>query len=133
MQIKVKYYYNGKSNYFDFGGYMILNKRRIVKLGETEISENGIPFYYDETDFVINYNDNGKRNKTTINRIITETHYKNSQGEYLIKLSWLQIQKLLWMFNSHWLQKAANSINLLLVLLLFSLLFFVIEFLSKLN
>ena len=48
MQIKAKYYYNGKSNDFDYGGYMILNKRRIVKLGETEILENGIPFYYDE-------------------------------------------------------------------------------------
>jgi hypothetical protein len=133
MQIKVKYYYSGNSKYFDCGGYMVLNKRRIVKLGENKISDEGIPFYFDDTDFVINYDYNGNKNKTSINRIFTEASYKNSQGEYLAKLTWLQSQKLIWMFNSHWLQQNGNLIQLSLFLVIFSLMFFGMGVLRSLN
>ncbi len=123
MKIKTKFYYLDKGKYFECGGQLVLDGKQIKKLGKLPIEEVGRSFYYDDTHFEITCERENKRFKRDINRIITESSYKTTQREYLTRLTWLQQQKLLWMFKRHWLQQPGNIVHLFISILIISVAF----------
>jgi hypothetical protein len=130
MKIRARFYYHNKGKFFDYGGYMVLTNRSIERLGSIPIEDEGRPFYYDDTSFSITCENKNKKYLIEINRIITESSYKTTQKEYLIKLNWLQKQKLIWMFRRHWLQQPGNVIHLVVAMLIISMAFLGFEFIT---
>ncbi len=128
MKIKTKFYYLDKGKYFEYGGQLVLDGKQIKKLGKLPIEEAGRSFYFDDTHFEITCEKENKRFKRVINRIITESSYKTSQREYLARLTWLQQQKLLWMFKRHWLQQPGNIVHLFITILIISVAFVSFKF-----
>ena len=61
------------------------------------------------------------RKKVQINRILTENAYRFGQNQYLIHMNWLQQQKLLWMFQRHWLQQSRNAVQLLILFIIIAI------------
>lgn len=115
MRIKTKYYYHESGKYFKPGGELIVKERKILNNRNEEITPPAKAFYYDDTEVVINLKLEKKRVKVNVNRIFTESDYGNQQREYLVNLNWLQQQKLLLMFNRHWIQQPGNAKHLILV------------------
>ena len=116
MKIKTKYYYPEKGGFQGSEDYMILKDRHIISLRNTRAKDEEVrPFYYDDTHYAIAYGLQEKKQKIVINRLITEAHYTTKQKEYLTRLTWMQQQKLLWMFKRHWLQQPGNMVHLLIV------------------
>lgn len=128
MKIKTKFYYLDKGKYFDYGGQLVLDGKQIKKLGNLPIEEEGRSFYFDDTHFEITCERENKRFKRVINRIITESSYKTTQREYLARLTWLQQQKLLWIFKRHWLQQPGNIVHLFITILIISVAFVSFKF-----
>ena len=124
MKIKTKYYYAEKGGYQTSNQYMILKDRYIIGLeNQLNSTENGKPFYYDDTNYAINYGGENYKRTIVINKLITESQYTTKQREYLTRLTWFQQQKLLWMFKRHWLQQPGNMVHLLIAGLMVSLAF----------
>ena len=124
MKIKTRYFYAEKGKYHCGDDYMVLKNRQIISpLSKADEPKNTRPFYYDDTTYDIVYGSEEKKQKIEINRLITEAHYTTKQQEYLARLTWLQRQKLLWMFKRHWLQRPGNMIHLLIVGLMLTLAF----------
>lgn len=122
MKIKTKYYFPEKGKYQVADQYMILRDRHIVGLGNhADQKESKKQFYYDDTNYSIIYGPEEKKYKVVINRLITEADYTTTQKEYLTRLTWLQKQKLLWMFRRHWLQQPGTMMHLLIVSLMLTL------------
>ena len=115
MTIKTRFYYHDKGNYFVYGGWLVMKKRQLVKLGNIPIETEGRPFFYDDTFYTIAYEHKSRKGAVNTNRIITEAAYTTSQREYLIKLNWFQQQKLLWMFRRQWLQQPGNMVHLIII------------------
>ncbi len=128
MKIKTKFYYLDKGKYFEYGGQLVLDGKQIKKLGTLPIEEIGRSFYFDDTHFEITCERENKRFKRVINRIITESSYKTTQREYLARLTWLQQQKLLWIFKRHWLQQPGNIVHLFITILIISVAFVSFKF-----
>ena len=123
MRIKTRFYYHNKGNYFVYGGWMVLKDRQIVHLDKLPLVEKARPFYYDDTFYTITYESKEKKRVLDANTIITEAVYRTSQLEYLVKLNWVQRQKLLWMFRSHWLQQPGNVIHIAILGIMVTLAF----------
>lgn len=131
MKIRTKYYFHDKGKYFEYGGRLQLQARQIVRLGN-KLLDSARPFYYDDTDFEITYERGNEKLKVEVNRILTEATYNKSQKEYLVRLSWFQQQKLLWMFNRHWLQQPGNTIHLVIAMLIIGMAFLGFRYLAHL-
>lgn len=124
MKIKTKYYYAEKGVYQGSGHPMVLKNRQIISLGNPSSKEDQQrPFYYDDTNYAITYDGNERKQKVVINRLITEADYTTKQQEYLARLSWIQRQKLQWMFRRHWLQEPGIMFHLFIVSLMLTLAF----------
>lgn len=122
MKIKTKYYFAEKGRYQGGNGYMILKDRQIINpADEPGGAKNARPFYYDDTNYAIVYGPEERKRKVVINRLITEADYTIKQQEYLARLTWLQKQKLLWMFKRHWLQQPGTMMHLLIAGLMLTL------------
>ncbi len=122
MKIKTKYYFAEKGRYQSGVNYMILKDRQIIDpSNEPGGIKNTRPFYYDDTNYAIVYGAEEKKQKVVINRLITEADYTINQQEYLARLTWLQKQKLLWMFRRHWLQQPGIMMHLFIVGLMLTL------------
>ena len=130
MKIKTKFYYHNDGKYFEKGGTLVLQKRHITKLGKLPLEKEGRSFYYDDTVFNITCEENERRYKVDINRIITEASYNKSQKEYLVRLNWFQKQKLVWMYKRHWLQQPGNVVHLFIFVLIISMAFIGFHFVS---
>ena len=123
MRIKTRFYYHGKGKYFEYGGWMVINNRSLVHLGNLPIEAEGRSIYFDDTFHTLTYEQNNKKETLDANIIITESSYKATQSEYMVKLSWMQQQKLKWMFRRHWLQQPGNMIHLVILGIIVSLAF----------
>lgn len=130
MKINLKYYYASNGNYNRPEGELILKNRRVVSNGMDEFTDKPRKFFFDETDMNIQLVEVNRKSKVKVNGIITESDYSNTQREYLVQLSWMQRQKMLWMFKRHWLQQKSNFIHLLIVLFLFLIFLVTIDFLT---
>ena len=127
MKIKTNFYYRKKGSNFLYGGTMIMANRKLVHVGDLPIDEKGKAFYFSDTYHTIFYENNEANGSLEANRIITEASYGTSQQEYLVKLNWAQQQKLLWMFNRHWLQQPGIVVHLIVLGLIVSLAFLSFE------
>jgi hypothetical protein len=127
MKIRTGFYYRKMGSNFLYGGTMVIADRKLVHLGDLPIEEKGKAFYYNDTCYTISYENSEAKRVLEANRIITEASYGKSQQEYLVKLNWCQQQKLLWMFNQHWLQQSGNMIHLIVLGLIISLAIFSFE------
>ena len=131
MKIKTKYYFAEKGVYQGSEEQMILEDRQIISLGNhAENGEQKRPFYYDDTEYAITYELSDKKQTIVINKLITEANYTINQREYLAKLTWLQRQKLLWMFKRHWLQQPGNVLHLFIVGLMLTIAYIGFEVLN---
>ena len=113
MKIKIKYYYPDKGKFKSSDDQLILMNRHIFS--KEYALDEGKPFYYDDTYYDLTFEAREKKHRVVINRLITEANYTTKQKEYLTRLSWLQKQKLLWMFKRHWLQQPGNMLHLIIV------------------
>jgi hypothetical protein len=123
MKIRTRFYYHNKGRYFDYGGWMVIHNRMLTSLGSLPVEEQGRSFYYDDTFYTITYEHKEQKGVLDANRIITESSYKTTQLEYLVKLNWVQQQKLRWMFRRHWLQQPGNMVHLFILGLIITLAF----------
>lgn len=108
----------------------MLKNRQIVHLGKLPLEEKARPFYYDDTFYTITYEDKQRKGLVDANKIITEAIYRTSQLEYLVKLNWVQQQKLLWMFRRHWLQQPGNVIHIAVLGIMVTLAFMGFDYIS---
>ena len=130
MKINLKYYYASNGSYNRPEGELILKNRRVVSNGIDEFTERPRKFFFDETEMNIQLVNENRKLKVRVNGIITESDYSNTQREYFVQLSWLQRQKLLWMFKRHWLQQGTNFVHLLVALFLFIAIVLTIDFIT---
>ncbi|MFN8153114.1 MAG: hypothetical protein U0Y08_02350 [Bacteroidia bacterium] len=131
MKLNLKYYCTANGRYSRPEGELILKNRRVISNG-IDVDTDGKPrkFFFDETDMNIMFESDVRKSKIHINGIITESEYSSSQREYLVQLSWMQRQKLNWMFRRHWLQQPTNFFHLMVVVFLFIILIVTIDFLT---
>jgi hypothetical protein len=115
MQIRTRFYYHNKGRYFEYGGLMTIRNRIMVRLGDLPVEEGGRAFYFDDTFHTLTYQHQDKTATVDANCIITESRYKKDQNEYLVRLNWIQQQKLKWMFRRHWMQQPGNMVHLFIL------------------
>ncbi|MBK7964446.1 MAG: hypothetical protein IPK10_03455 [Bacteroidetes bacterium] len=121
MSIKVKYYYHDGGDCFKPGEVLTIKNRKIYLNAENNSTVKHFSFFYDDTSMLINSKQNDNIKKVQINRILTENAYRFGQNQYLIHMNWMQQQKLLWMFQRHWLQQSRNAVQLLILFIIIAL------------
>lgn len=121
MAIKVRYYYHDGGDCFKQGEELTIKNRKIYLGAENSSTVKHFGFFYDDTSMLINSKRKDNIKKVEINRILTENAYRFGQNQYLIHMNWMQQQKLLWMFQRHWLQKSRNAIQLLILFIIIAL------------
>ncbi|MEP7265144.1 MAG: hypothetical protein ABI772_11630 [Bacteroidota bacterium] len=131
MKIRTHFYYYNKGKHFVYGGTMVMQNRQLISLGELPVEPEGRPFYYDDTYHTFTYEHQDKKASLDANRIITESSYKTTQLEYLVKLNWIQQQKLLWMFRRHWMQQPGNMVHLVILGIIVTLAFMSFELIQS--
>lgn len=119
MSIKVIYYHHTNGVGFQKGEELTIKNKKIYLNSERSSSFKQFGFFYDDTSMQINTKQsNNKLKKVQINRILTENVYHFGQNQYLVHMNWLQRQKLLWMFQRHWLQKSHNTIQIIIIFII---------------
>jgi hypothetical protein len=115
MAIKVRYHYHDGGDCFKQGEVLTIKNRKIYAGTENNSEVKPFGFFYDDTSMVIKSKLKDDIKKVQINRILTENAYRFGQNQYLIHMNWIQRQKLLWMFQRHWLQQSGNAKQLLII------------------
>ncbi len=124
MAIKVRFYYHNGGDHFIPGEKLTIKNCKIYLNEDKDSSFKPFGFFYDDTSMEINAKNTSSRSnirKVQINRILTENAYRFGQNQYLIHMNWLQQQKLLWMFQRHWLQQSKNAVQLLILFIIIAI------------
>lgn len=109
------YYYNDNIKAYSEGNISIKNRQfRLLVDSQANSYQN---FYFDNINMSVNCLKGKEYSKVIVNRVITESEYGKHQKQYLVRLNWLQQQKLLWMFNRQWLQLSGNGIQVIILCL----------------
>lgn len=130
MKIKRNFFTSSKGKFLESKGELVVKGRKISFRGEKGDFSPPKSFYFDKTDISISYEVNDRKQMAKVNGIITESEYGSNQREYLVQLNFLQRQKLLWMFNRHWLQRPSNIVHLLILGILLGILIFSVRFIT---
>jgi len=122
MSIKVRYYYHDGGEHFKEGEVLTIRNHKIFLNTESKERPEHFEFFYDDTSMQIKTaRRKGEVKRVIINRILTENKYRFGQNQYLVHMNWYQKQKLIWMFDRHWLQQPHNSIQLIIIFIIIAL------------
>ncbi len=132
MKVKTKYYYTCDDKSYRCGGKLLLKDGKVL-IKSDEQNKHLKNFYFGGVNMMINYSTERGKSLTKVNHIITESSYGKNQKEYLVNLTWIQKQKVLWMFGQQWLQQPGNGIQLLVIIILIATALTGIHYLPILN
>ena len=130
MRIKRNFFTSSKGKFLESKGELVVKGRKISFREDKGDFSAPKSFYFDKTDINISYEVNDRKLMARVNGIITESEYGNNQREYLVQLNFLQRQKLLWMFQRHWLQRPSNILHLVILGMLLGILILSVQYLT---
>jgi len=122
MSIEFRYYMAGRDGFYESPGKMILSRRIGFFPGSSNKNAEESEFSYTPVKTWVEIReDHNKRVKHPVNFLFIERNYKVGQREIVAHLSWMQRQKLRWMYQDHWLQRPGNLLHATVILLVISI------------